>query len=188
MGIGTGAASANVFCKTYGFYKCPAGNYYQVGDKLQLGSQGVQVRVAGYQELFCSQSELEMTITNAGGSTSAQPVRTRIDNYTLQNCTKTPTVLGTGNSYTTWDGGTFDGRTYLPELSFKSFSSMFGTNCTYTFTDPGVLHHPGTLSGTSESYIEFNKTPMSSKICNPATFTGTYVFYEPNQRIFVLQE
>jgi hypothetical protein len=188
MGIAAGSASATVFCKTQGYFKCPAGNYYQVGDKLELHSGAVQLKVYGYLELACSHSNLDMTITDDGGSLRAEAVRTRVDKFTLESCNKTPTVLSNGNTYTVWNLGSFSGSTYLQETSFKVKSNTFGVNCTFTFSDPGTLYEPATLNGTDASSLVFKNTPISAKVCTNATINATYDFKEPNQRVFVLQE
>lgn len=102
--LGAGSASADVLCNKVvgGSYDCPTQNTYGVGAEFHATNHGaISLKRTGGSTIFsCGTSELDMTVTNAGGAGYQYP-EVDVSNLTLSNC------YGGPASFTSDGGGLF---------------------------------------------------------------------------------
>lgn len=186
------SASADVLCDKVvgGNYDCPAGNTYGVGAKFHAANNGViSLKTEDGKTIFvCAASELDMTVTNAGGSGFKYP-EVDVTNLTLGYCGDDPTSF------------TSDGSALISPYSFSSLKGLFNwsgeqlqttTNvfapnwfisCTYDISGAGTLAGAKTEEGSELTRLVFNNVQaqaVTGKYLCPQKplFSAKYDFLE----------
>ncbi len=184
MSIGSGAASADVLCKTFSFAEgCGLANKYPAGTKIYSELRaGTHAKLdpwkgSSLHEFDCTHSALVMEITNPGSPSTN--VEATITNMTFVSCDNTPTVVTPGNAYITESpAGSNAGSVAVLNNRIDVNSQIFGVKCKVQIEGPGTLVGPA-WNGLGASTITFANTKASTNSCGTWYFSGEYILTNP---------
>lgn len=211
--LGASSASADVLCRDMNLsYNCPAEDTYGVGTEFYAWNYGVLTLNASKETTFnmatCANSEMNMTVTDAGGVWPAYP---KVDtaNLSFKKCgDDSVSVVSDGTAGITQESlgsGSQQGLFYPSGLQIKVTTNwLYGsgayTDCVYAIEGPGKIIGWKT-DGSSVTRLVFTNA-VAKRISGEASlgclgksyFSGQYNFPDSlnpfgfNGGIYVLPE
>lgn len=155
--VGTGTASATVFCKTNPSGSptgtiCPAGEAYGSGTEIHavLDPGTKYVTTTSYMTIECTESTFKGGTNQEGDATNTVVIS--LDTFTVGGCNCDVRILKAGTIETHWISGTHNGTVTSNGLEETvSCVTIFGTvHCIYLTVNTDI----GTLTGGTPATID----------------------------------
>jgi hypothetical protein len=185
--VGASSASATVLCKTPPTGEgttCPAGQAYGAGTTTHEVSEGAVTLTAGFKNIECSSSIIEVEIKNEGSATETP--NGPVNKLTFENCNCAVTVLKDGTQEFHWVPGTTTGTiTSTGSEVTASCSTIFGNvHCIYVTNGTDLGESTGGPEATVDITATIPRSATNSLCDEEAIWHGTYKVESPKPLYF----